>query len=109
MAVVKFKISHAKLPGHVLHDHEDGKALRLRITTSYGIRELTLTEGTVIQTEDPLVIAQLKNYAPPRVPKFLRKPKGAKKTVNMMYDHGKHKGVEHFSVVDNDEAHHIEL
>lgn len=109
MAVTKFKISHKKLPQHVLHDHEGEKVLRIRVTTRYGMRELTLKEGTVIQTEDPLVIAQLSRYAPPRVPKFLRTTKGAKKAVNMMYDHGKHKGVEHFSVVDDDVAHHIEL
>ena len=109
MAVTKFKISHKKLPEHVLHDHEGEKALKIRIPTSYGIRELVLKHGTVIQTEDPLVIAQLKNYAPPKVPKFLRKPTGAKKTVNMMYDHAKHADVEHFSVVDNDVDHHIEL
>jgi len=109
MALTKFRISHDGLPKHVLHDHEDGELLRIRITTSYGVRDLALKAGTVIQTEDPLVIAQLTHYAPPRVPKILRKAKGATHSANVMYDHDDHKDLRPFSVVDNDEIHHIEL
>lgn len=109
MEAKKYRFSLAGLPPQIISKFEGEDVLKLRITTQFGRKDIILHEGEIIRTEDPLVSLQLENYAPPKLPKITRKPKGASVATVMTYEFNDYKDVHPFTVVSNDLPHHLGL
>ena len=109
MALLKFKLSFKGLPPHLFHDHEDKKVLKLQFMTLLGSRRFTLEDGMVIQTEDPLIQAQLTEYTPPKLPMKIQPKKDRNAKMSAPYEHKKVKKIKPFKKVSKDTQHHVEL